>query len=218
MKLSYNINGYNRRVTTNRLQTGSKFVFDLIWSKLLPVGVAGKLVDVGCGRHDWTVSDYEIDRCDLADSRRPRYKRLTLNEKLPYETDEFDVALATEVIEHTENPWFFTRELCRLAKSAVIISTPNPQCEFSKQLFLRRGFFAGFTPKYRETIGHWTPIFDWQLEEMARRAGWRVARTELIGGHFLGISIPNLKMDPTLESLIGSSDSKKARVAVLLPR
>jgi hypothetical protein len=218
IRLSYKIADYTRTVTTNRAQAGSKFVFDLIWSALLPPAVNGKLVDVGCGRHEWSVSDYEIHRCDMAHSQRPRYKQLVPNERLPYETDEFDVALATEVIEHTENPWFFVRELCRLAKRAVILSTPNTQCEFSRQIFMRHGFFADFTPQLQRKIGHWTPIFDWQLEEMARRAGWRVARTELIGGHFLGISIPNLKMDAVLEKLIGSNNSKKARVVLLLPK
>jgi 2-polyprenyl-3-methyl-5-hydroxy-6-metoxy-1,4-benzoquinol methylase len=144
--------------------------------------------------------------------------RIEKEKPLPYETGAFDVALAAEVIEHTENPWTFVRELCRVATKLVIISTPNPQCALSREFFLRYGFFADFTPKHRKDIEHWTPVFDWQLEEMARRAGWRVAQTELLGGHFGDPQVPQGTLDPALDPLLRCPDSKKARIVLLRPR
>jgi SAM-dependent methyltransferase len=216
-KLAFKVGDHERAVTSNLSHQGSKFIFGLVWSELLPWAPGSSLLDVGCGTHVWEATDYTVHGCDVVPVERPRFRRVEPDAPLPYRTDQFDVAMAAEVIEHTENPWLFVRELCRVAKRRVIISTPNIHCEFSRHLFMRYGFFADFTPKHRKTIGHWSPIFDWQLAEMARRAGWRVGRTDLIGGHFGNPQLPAGTLAKDLVELARCSDSKKARVCVLLP-
>lgn len=44
---------------------------------------------------------------------------------LPYEKDQFDVVVCSEVLEHIENPKVAVQELLRVARKAVIITVPN---------------------------------------------------------------------------------------------
>lgn len=215
--LRFLVDGHERLVTSVGRQQGSRPVFELLWSELLPWLSGGTVLDVGCGDHEWSTTDYSVARCDVAPTGPKGYTRIRPEEPLPYSDGKFDVAIAAEVIEHTENPWAFVRELCRVARSRVVISTPNPQCALSKRLFDQYGFFADFTTRHNQEIGHWTPVFGWQMDEMARRAGWVVARTDLIGGHFGDLRVPVGTLDPKLMPLVTSNNTERCRVVVLVP-
>ena len=48
-----------------------------------------------------------------------------LEKKLPFKDGSFDVVTALDVLEHLDNPHGALKELCRVAKKAVLISLPN---------------------------------------------------------------------------------------------
>jgi SAM-dependent methyltransferase len=50
---------------------------------------------------------------------------------LPYEDKSFDVVTTIDVIEHVDDYDTFLRELCRVARRAVVVSTPNRRPEFT---------------------------------------------------------------------------------------
>jgi SAM-dependent methyltransferase len=92
-----------------------------------------------------------------------------LNEGFPFADGEFDVVVATEVIEHVENPWHFVRELYRITKpgGAVVISTPNLANVYTRLWFALTGRLYNFLESAYQGIGHITPIYLWNLKRMA---------------------------------------------------
>lgn len=216
-KLQFNLNSHERLVESIGRQRGSRKVFELIWSKLLPWSPESTALDVGCGKHGWGITDYTISCCDITPEGPPGYTQVAPEEPLPYETDQFDVSMAIEVLEHTENAWFLVRELCRVAKRLVIVSTPNPHCKVSKHLFDQYGHFADFSKRHNHEIGHWNPIFEWQLEEMARRSGWNVLSTHMIGGPFGDLRVPPGSLDGAIVPLLNADQTERTRVAILAP-
>jgi len=78
---------------------------------------------------------------------------------LPYPSNYFDLVLATEVLEHLENPQKALSEIIRVAKKYIILSVPNEPI-FRLANFLRGKYVKRFgnSPGH---INHWT-IFSFQ--------------------------------------------------------
>jgi hypothetical protein len=51
---------------------------------------------------------------------------LDSKESLPFEDNEFDVVICTDVLEHLENIHFMIKEMMRVSKKNIVISLPNP--------------------------------------------------------------------------------------------
>jgi SAM-dependent methyltransferase len=104
-----------------------------------------------------------------------------LNESLPPETRGcFDCLVATELIEHLENPRHFLRQCFSALRPGglLLLSTPNVDSPFSKALFIRTGDFHWFQePEYRSG-GHITPIPRRLLERALGEAGFESLRIE----------------------------------------
>ncbi len=136
----------------------------------------GQLLDVGAG--DGTLSvrlrdlGYAVRACDLViDHFEPTdiaITRADLNTELPFRTGEFDAVVATEVIEHVENPWGVIRELYRITRpgGVVVLSTPNLDNIFVRIYFLLTGHLYNFLDRSYRDIGHITPVFLWNLRRM----------------------------------------------------
>jgi SAM-dependent methyltransferase len=136
----------------------------------------GPLLDVGAGdgtlagrlRHDgFDVSavdliakDFKQDRIDITAA--------DLNRGIPFSDGQFAVVVATEIIEHLENPWFFVRELYRITQpgGVVVISTPNLGNVFTRGWYALTGRLFNFGDASYRDIGHITPIYLWNLERM----------------------------------------------------
>lgn len=106
----------------------------------------------------------EYHACDLKPESQMRllspiqYKCASIYD-LPYPDAHFDLVLACEVLEHLEDPRLAMSELVRVAKDAVIVSTPREP--LWRVLNLARGSYVqdgGNTP------GH--------IQHFSRRALW----------------------------------------------
>ena len=78
-----------------------------------------------------------------------------------------------------ESPWEILKELARVSKKHVIITTPNPASLKSKSEFGRRGFLYWFAPE--NFAYHISPIFWWQIELFCQRHKLQLKKT--LGNH-----------------------------------
>ncbi|MGD0913334.1 MAG: methyltransferase domain-containing protein [Terracidiphilus sp.] len=95
-----------------------------------------------------------------------------LNESIPGYDDYFDVIVASEIIEHLENPRFLARELFRLCRPGghVIITTPNNECIRALLALAIRGHFVQFDKGWYP--GHITPLVRKDLLRVLTEAGF----------------------------------------------
>lgn len=91
-----------------------------------------------------------------------------LNEKLFFEKDSFDLAIAIEVIEHLFNPHNLINEAYRIIKPGgrLFLTTPNVHSFPQKLRYLVTDQFLGFQEQQYYGSGHIHPIFDWLLDRM----------------------------------------------------
>ncbi len=78
------------------------------------------ILDIGCG---YTANDNANVLCDVIDLQKnyPNKKFVKLDSKnLPFGDKEFDFVIASHVIEHTEDPEFFIKELQRISTKGYI--------------------------------------------------------------------------------------------------
>ncbi len=127
---------------------------------------ARAVLEVGCG--EGKLADHLVrqgrrperfEACDLAlDRRAPgldpliHFREASIYE-LPFADDEFDLVICCEVLEHLEDPRHGLREVQRVAKQGVIVSTPREP--IWRAMNLARGKYVrdlGNTPGH---IQHW---------------------------------------------------------------
>ncbi len=126
------------------------------------------VLDVGCGEgftlarlkkeHIGKVHEgIEIDHSAIELGRK-LYPKISIKEgdiyKLPYRNNTFDLVIATEVLEHLENPKKAYRELLRVSKRYVLLSVPNePWFTFQRIARFQNIVHLGAHPEH---IQHWT--------------------------------------------------------------
>ena len=115
----------------------------------------GKILDVGCGDGDFSKAakdlGFNVIAADLDDGRfkfngHIEFRKLNLNEALPFANNYFDYVVAMEIIEHLDNLTFFVEELSRIMmhSGTLILSTPNILNLKSRMRFLFEGTFDFF--------------------------------------------------------------------------
>ena len=94
-----------------------------------------RFLDLGCSIGDFTIEIakkirtskiFGVDETEYINSRIPIYIA-DLNKGVPFGDEEFDIVVASQVIEHLWKPQVFLREIYRVLKPTgnAIISTPN---------------------------------------------------------------------------------------------
>jgi 2-polyprenyl-3-methyl-5-hydroxy-6-metoxy-1,4-benzoquinol methylase len=101
-----------------------------------------------------------------------RWLEQDLNDSIPGYDAYFDVVIASEVIEHLENPRFTARELYRLCRPGghVIVTTPNNESIRSLLALVIRGHFVHFDKGWYP--GHITPLVRKDLLRILVEAGF----------------------------------------------
>jgi SAM-dependent methyltransferase len=95
----------------------------------------------------------------------------------------YDAVVASEVIEHLENPREFIRGVRGLLREGGILflTTPNVVDLDSRRLLLTRGELWLFRRGTLFSTGHLSILPYWLLHELFRAEGWTVRETSFIG-------------------------------------
>lgn len=125
------------------------------------------ILDYGCGMHKSaylrTLYGNRVTSADILDFDINNFLKINIKDSsLPISDKQFDISIASEVIEHVFSPFLLIEELIRVSKKYIIISTPNPASLKSRKLFKKTWFLYWFAPSNWEY--HVTPVFYWQIE------------------------------------------------------
>ena len=143
----------------------------------------GKVLDYGAGAGNLTrrLSRMGVFQQIFAVDLLPAPTELNVSKWLQQDLNEpiagydgyFDVIIASEVIEHLENPRFTTRELYRLCRPGghVIITTPNNESILSLLALAIRGHFVQFDKGWYP--GHITALVRKDLRRILLEAGFQ---------------------------------------------
>lgn len=134
-------------------------------------GQGARVLDFGCGQHKsqyLKAMGFNVHSCDILDFEMENFTKIDpLTHKLPFNDGQFDIVVASEVLEHVESPWEVLLELLRVCKKTVVFSTPNPASLKSRKQFFKRGFLYWFAPE--NFTYHISPVFWWQVELFCQR-------------------------------------------------
>ena len=163
-------NTYDKYGSTNpvvkRLMAGFHGTLDELWARAAPASI----LDVGCGEGVLTVEWAEriaggrVVGIDLEDPKlqaewakrsRPNLEfRVEEATSLSFEDDSFDMACATEVLEHVPDPESTLCEMARVASRHLLVSVPREP--LWRGLNMARGAYLrdlGNTPGH---VNHWS--------------------------------------------------------------
>ncbi|MBI2031971.1 MAG: class I SAM-dependent methyltransferase [Candidatus Levybacteria bacterium] len=159
---------FRKHTSQNPLQ---KFLIDNFYKNLISVIKDLKInsvLDVGCGEGFTLNKLYEnkigkkLEGVDFLETAielgKKTHPHLILNQgdiyKLKYQDNAFDLVMATEVLEHLEDPRKGLKELIRVSKKYILLSVPN------EPFFMGANFLRGKNITRLgndiEHIHHWT--------------------------------------------------------------
>jgi 2-polyprenyl-3-methyl-5-hydroxy-6-metoxy-1,4-benzoquinol methylase len=160
----------------------SDSIYILIERTIAEYRLTGKLLDYGAGAGHLTrrltqmrVFE-EVLAIDLlpspVDLNIDKWLRQDLNGPISGYDDYFDVVIASEVIEHLENPRFTARDLYRICRPGghVILTTPNNESIRSLLALALRGHFVHFDKGWYP--GHITALVRKDLTRILKEAGF----------------------------------------------
>jgi hypothetical protein len=142
-----------------------------------------KILDYGCGQHQSQYlkqMGFAVHSADVIDFKISDFTRIYAKDgKLPFIDRQFDITVASELLEHLESPWEILKELTRVTKKSLIITTPNTVSKKSRKDFYRKGYLYWFAPK--DFSYHISPIFYWQVELFCKSRG--LFLSQILGNH-----------------------------------
>lgn len=125
--------------------------------------------------------------------------------------ERFSAIIASEIIEHLENPRHFARECFKLLAPGgrMILTTPNIENPASKASFIRTGSFLWFTEQDYKGQGHIMPLTQWQIHKSFSEAGFCFPWAGSFGeGASRMVKSPRLNLLSKIVTLISATDSK----------
>lgn len=154
----------------------------------------GTVLDVGCRSRELlqALTGYDVDYIGV-DLHEPADVIVDLGLGLPFADRHFDVVVALDVLEHTDDAHLAFDECCRVAQRAVVISLPNAYEARARIRHLRgdpisakyglpterpvdrhRWFFS--LTDARSFVGHRASASGWSLSREGLLAGPRLRR------------------------------------------
>lgn len=164
----------------------------------------GRLLEVGCGDGDllvlaeaegWTVTgvEYASAACDRA-RQRLKNGRVLCGE-LPQaglESEQFDLCVLSDVLEHVRSPIDFLRQVHRLLKPGGTLFIATPSLDSWSARFLRQKWME-FKAEHlvyfdRQTLQ--TALFKAGFRDVIVRPGWKILSFDYIKKHFDRFPVP----------------------------
>ena len=151
-----------------------------------------RILDLGCGSGALCLRlfdrGFEVTGCDgmpeafKLSGSIPFYSTDLNGTFADFFPEKFDAIVATEIIEHIENPRNFVRQCRSLLKpkGKLFLTTPNIDSLMSKAIFIRTGCFPLFSDGDYTGVGHITPVLMWVLGKALTEAGFRVTRKDSV--------------------------------------
>ena len=130
-----------------------------------------------------------------------------VDRNIPFKSGTFDTVVSVEVIEHTENPWHFLRELSNVLKTGgkLYLTTPNIHSIYQRIYFLLSKPFYFFSPGDFEENKHITPILFWNLERMLSISGFEIEKVTFNRAFIPAIKIKNKNLKAPKSFLFGQN-------------
>lgn len=173
---------YSTSLSYDSAETKAQYLVE----KYRPV-LVGSVLDVGCGKR---LVGGQVPKPDLyvgIDIKLPCDVVVDLDcEALPFEDRSFDTVICSDVLEHLESAHRMFDECCRVARSRVIISLPNPARDFLVELYQGSGgrlTYYGFPAENPGNRHRWFFGFEEAAEFVracATRNGWEVEQLDSI--------------------------------------
>lgn len=177
--------------------------------RIVPSGSA--VLDLACGAGALTLrlkaAGYSMTACDLIPDK-PQFGgeipliAADLNQDFArLFPEKYSCVVASEIIEHLENPRHFLREIHKLLEPGgfVVVTTPNIDSPVSRAMALRTGYDRWFAPNDWEESGHITPMSRISLERAMRECGFQVTEYRSLGG---GHRVPDWRSVNVLAALL----------------
>ena len=156
-------------------------IYRMVWDRIASEKLSGSVLDFGAGKGNLTRALFASGRFSSVTGvdalARPeslpadvRWVQGDLNEELALES--FDVVIATEVIEHLENPRAVFRQFARLLKPSgkLILTMPNQESLRSYAALLIGGHFSSFLGA--SYPAHITALLRMDLERLCAETGF----------------------------------------------
>ena len=155
---------------------------------------ASSVLDLAAGAGALTLRltdlGYHVSACDFVSENfrlhgKNTFFQINLNEKFAGALPSgFDAIVASEILEHIENPRHVIRQCAALLRPGgwLIATTPNIESSFSIATRLRSGQFSLFDDDYYRRDGHITPITSTMLRQALTEAGFVIDQMETNGG------------------------------------
>jgi 2-polyprenyl-3-methyl-5-hydroxy-6-metoxy-1,4-benzoquinol methylase len=163
--------------------TSADVIYDRIFEVIREYDLRGRMLDYGAGIGNLTRQLFALGRFEQVTGAdllpRPAslpgaiaWHCLDLNQGDVVPAASFDVVIASEVIEHLENPRDVAREWYRILKPGgrLILSTPNNESIRSLVALLMRGHFVAFDDSCYPA--HITALLRKDLERILTEAGF----------------------------------------------
>jgi 2-polyprenyl-3-methyl-5-hydroxy-6-metoxy-1,4-benzoquinol methylase len=132
------------------------------------------LIDIGCGQGtllqkvNQICPNASLNGADFTNFKNSPFNFIQhdCNQNFTDSFSSYDIVVASEVIEHLENPRHFLRELSRITKTGghILLSTPNPESLTSLISFALRGYHSAFGGK--SYPAHITAVAPYDLKNM----------------------------------------------------
>jgi 2-polyprenyl-3-methyl-5-hydroxy-6-metoxy-1,4-benzoquinol methylase len=193
-----------------------------------------RILDFGCGQGAFSQRLVDkgmiVDGCDINTDQI----KAKVNKKITFDlnteinpglfSDQYDMLIALEILEHLRDPWKYLNDCLTLLKDngIVVLSTPNISNFVSRLRFFMRGSITAFE-KADLTHGHITPLSFVQLENMFDFYKLETLKKGYAGTipyfHFFGFSIFSILRNTILPLFYPlMSGPKKGRALVYILR
>jgi len=207
--------GVHDKVLEIALRLPGSMVFDApaghgaLTSKLLQ---AGKSVTAGDIDTDKFMLDPKSDHLELL--------KLDLTDPaLSVEEAKFDTAICVEGVEHLENQWILTRNLCRILKpgGSLILTTPNI-LNFRSRVryflegryeFFKRPLVCGVSNAHDLDTYHIAPVSYFELQFILEKAGFTIK--ELHANKYTSRNAVSILLRPIFRMIYEYKDSRDKR-------